>query len=99
MERLTDRAMRDRIGQLETEQDRQIDADVSRRETDLAAGHGDVRWIGLLVVSADDLDGLNDACNELENAASQALLDVRKVVGQQAEAFLAASLPFGMGLE
>lgn len=99
VERLTDRATRSRIGQLETEQDRQIDADVARREADLAAGHGDVRWIGLLVVSADDLDGLNDACNELENAASQALLDMRKVVGQQAEAFLAASLPFGMGLE
>ncbi|MFC0627461.1 SCO6880 family protein [Kribbella deserti] len=99
VERLTDRATRARLGQLETEQDKQIEADVAQREADLAAGHGDVRWVGLLVVSADDLEALNDSCNELENAASQALLDMRKLVGQQAEAFLAASLPFGSGLE
>ena len=31
-------------------------------------------------------------------AASQALLDVRRLVGQQVEGFLAAALPFGVGL-
>lgn len=99
VERLTDRSTRSRIGQLETEQDRQVDADVAQRERDLAEGHGDVRWVGLLAVSADDLDALDDACAAIEVAASQALLDLRRLVGQQAEAFLAAALPFGTGLE
>jgi hypothetical protein len=98
VERVTDRATRAKIGQLETEQDRQLDADVAQREKDLAAGHGDVRWIGLLAVSADDEQSLDDACTEMEIAASQALLDLRRLVGQQVEGFLAAALPFGVGL-
>ncbi|WP_134119363.1 SCO6880 family protein [Kribbella kalugense] len=98
VERVTDRATRKRVGQMETEEDRQLDADVAQREKDLAAGHGDVRWIGLIAVSADTEDGLDEACTEIEIAASQALLDVRRLVGQQVEGFLAAALPFGVGL-
>jgi hypothetical protein len=98
VERITDRTTRARIGQLETEEDRQHDADVAQRERDLAAGHGDVRWLGLVVVSADDEDQLDDACMEIEIAATQSLLDLRRLVGQQAEGFLAAALPFGIGL-
>ncbi|MFI7067088.1 SCO6880 family protein [Kribbella sp. NPDC050124] len=98
VERVTDRATRKRIGQLETEEDRQLDADVAQREKDLAVGHGDVRWIGLIAVSADTEDALDEACTEIEIAASQALLDVRRLVGQQVEGFLAAALPFGVGL-
>lgn len=98
VERVTDRATRKRVGQMETEEDRQHDADVAQREKDLAAGHGDVRWIGLISVSADTEDGLDEACTEIEIAASQALLDVRRLVGQQVEGFLAAALPFGIGL-
>ncbi|TDO30210.1 hypothetical protein EV643_1399 [Kribbella sp. VKM Ac-2527] len=98
VERITDRTTRARIGQLETEEDRQVDADVAQREKDLAAGHGDLRWLGLLVVSADDAERLDEACAEIEIAASQALLDLRRLVGQQVEGFLAAALPFGVGL-
>ncbi|MEV0283493.1 SCO6880 family protein [Kribbella sp. NPDC050820] len=98
VERVTDRATRSKIGQLETEDDRQLDADVAQRERDLAAGHGDVRWLGLLVVSADTAEALDDACMEIEIAATQALLDLRRLVGQQVEGFLAAALPFGIGL-
>ncbi|GAA2811686.1 SCO6880 family protein [Kribbella solani] len=98
VERVSDRATRNRIGQLESEEDRQLDADVAQRERDLAAGHGDVRWLGLLVVSADTDEALDDACMEIEIAASQALLDLRRLVGQQMEGFLAAALPFGIGL-
>ena len=99
VERVTDRATRSRIGQIETEHDRQIDADVDQRERDLAEGHADVRWVGLLAVSADSLDELDDACSQMELAASQAMLDLRRVVGQQAEAFVAAALPFCSGIE
>jgi hypothetical protein len=98
VERVTDRSTRKRIGQLETEEDRQHDADVAQRERDLAAGHGDVRWIGLIAVSADGEEALDEACTEIEIAASQALLDLRRLVGQQVEGFLAAALPFGVGL-
>ncbi|GAA3112712.1 SCO6880 family protein [Kribbella aluminosa] len=98
VERVSDRATRSRIGQLETEEDRQLDADVAQRERDLGAGHGDVRWLGLLVVSADNDDALDDACMEIEIAATQALLDLRRLVGQQLEGFIAAALPFGVGL-
>jgi hypothetical protein len=98
VERVTDRATRNRIGQLETEEDRQLDADVAQREKDLAAGHGDIRWLGLLAVSADTEDALDEACTELEIAAAQALIELRRLVGQQLEGFLAAALPFGIGL-
>ncbi|WP_405072212.1 SCO6880 family protein [Kribbella sp. NBC_01510] len=98
VERVTDRATRAKIGQLETEEDRQLDADVAQRERDLAAGHGDVRWLGLVVVSADSEEALDDACMEVEIAATQALLDLRRLVGQQMEGFMAAALPFGIGL-
>jgi hypothetical protein len=98
VERVSDRTTRSRIGQLETEEDRQLDADVAQRERDLAAGHGDVRWLGLLVVSADTDDALDDACMEIEIAATQALLDLRRLAGQQLEGFIAAALPFGVGL-
>lgn len=98
VERVSDRATRSRIGQLETEQDRQLDADVAQRERDLAAGHGDVRWLGLLVVSADTGEALDEACMGIEIAATQALLDLRRLVGQQLEGFIAAALPFGVGL-
>lgn len=99
VERLTDRATRAKIGQLETEEDRQQDADVAQREKDLAAGHGDFRWIGLLAVSADTEEALDEACTEMEIAAAQALIDLRRLVGQQLEGFLATALPFGIGLE
>ncbi|GAB3934180.1 hypothetical protein GCM10029976_042760 [Kribbella albertanoniae] len=98
VERVTDRATRARIGQMETEEDRQLDADVAQRERDLAAGHGDVRWLGLVVVSGDTEEALNDACMEIEIAATQSFLDVRRLVGQQLEGFMAAALPFGIGL-
>jgi hypothetical protein len=98
VERVSDRATRKRIGQLETEEDRQHDADVAQRERDLAAGHGDVRWLGLVVVSADSEEALDDACMEIEIAATQALLDLRRLVGQQVEGFVAAALPLGVGL-
>jgi hypothetical protein len=98
VERVTDRATRHRIGQLETEEDRQLDADVAQREKDLAAGHGDIRWLGLLAVSADTDGALDEACTELEIAAAQALIELRRLVGQQLEGFLAAALPFGIGL-
>lgn len=97
--RITDKTTRARLGQLESELDRQADRDVDQREIDLTAGHGDVRWVGLLAVTADHKDQLEEACRQLETAATQSMLDLRRLVGQQAEAFLAATLPFGTALD
>ncbi|GAA1559169.1 SCO6880 family protein [Kribbella lupini] len=98
VDRVTERATRNKIGRLESEEDRQLDADVAQRERDLAAGHGDVRWIGLLAVSADNEEKLDEACTKMEIAAARALIDLRRLVGQQLDGFLATTLPFGTGL-
>jgi hypothetical protein len=98
VDRVTERATRNKIGRLESEEDRQLDADVAQRERDLAAGHGDVRWIGLLAVSADNEEKLDEACTEMEIAAARALIDLRRLFGQQLDGFLATTLPFGTGL-
>lgn len=97
VDRITERATRSKVG-FETEEDRQLDADVAERERDLAAGHGDVRWIGLLAVSADDEGRLDEACTEIEIAAARAFVDLRRLVGQQLDGFLATTMPFGSGL-
>jgi hypothetical protein len=49
-------------------------------------------------VSADGEEALDDACMGIEIAATQALLDLRRLVGQQLEGFVAAALPLGVGL-
>lgn len=98
VENMVDAAQRERLGQIETETQRQEHADVLRRERELVAGHGDLRFAGLVAVSADTAEHLEEACGAVETAASQALVDVRRLVGEQAEAFIAAALPLARGL-
>lgn len=71
--------------------------DVVRREQELVAGHAELRFVGLLVVSAPDEEQLVGACLATETAAAQALCDVRRLAGQQAAAFLAGGLPLARG--
>ena len=54
----TDAAHRARIGQLTDVAAEQEWADVTQRERDLIAGHGDLRYAGFVVVTARDLDTL-----------------------------------------
>ena len=54
----TDAAHRERIGQLNDAGADQEWADVTQRERDLVAGHGDLRYAGFVVVTAPDLDAL-----------------------------------------
>jgi hypothetical protein len=95
---LTDAAQRARIGQVEDESQRQAYDDVLTRERQLVAGHGDLRFVGLLAVTAPTPDALDDACGQIESAAVQAMVDLRRLVGQQAEAFAAAALPLARRL-
>ena len=98
VEYVADAAQRGRMGQLEDEATRAEAADLVRREQELVAGHGDLRFVGLLTVSAPTLDELAAACAATESAAAQAMCEIRRLVGQQGQAFAAAALPFARGV-
>lgn len=97
-EQLADAATRARVGRVEEEVHRAAAAELTRREEDLIAGHGDLRFTGLLAVSAPSLDELAEACASTETAAAQAGCELRRLVGQQVQAYAVASLPLARGL-
>ncbi|MGW7523042.1 SCO6880 family protein [Streptomyces sp. NPDC054783] len=90
---IADAAERARKGQVDSEEDSVEYADIKRRERQLIAGHADVALTGLLTVSADTDEELNAACAAVETAAVAALVDLRLLTWQQAEAFTNAALP------
>src|SRR4051795_9621163 len=92
-EYISDAAQRQRIGQIEDAQQNAEYKDVLQQEADLTAGHGILRATGLIAVSAPDLQELERAVAEIEQAAIQASCETRRLWGQQAQAFAAAALP------
>ncbi|WP_225753175.1 SCO6880 family protein [Actinotalea sp. Marseille-Q4924] len=98
VEHAADATRRVRIGQIEDEATRAEVAELSRREAELVAGHGDLRFTGLITVTAPTLDELEVACTATEAAAAQAMCEVRRLVGQQAVAHAAAALPLARGV-
>lgn len=98
VEHAADAAHRARVGQIEDEATRAEAADIARREADLVAGHGDLRFTGLITVTAPDLDALAGACAATETAAAQAMCELRRLVGQQGQAHATATLPLARGL-
>ncbi len=97
-EQVADASTRARVGRVEEEAHRAAAAELTRREEDLIAGHGDLRFTGLLAVSAPTLGELAEACASTETAAAQAGCELRRLVGQQVQAYAVASLPLGRGL-
>jgi len=95
---VTDAAQRARIGQIEDEALVAEFRDVLARERELVAGHGELRFVGLLAVTAATGEELDAACGQIETAATQAMVDLRRLVGQQGEAFAAAALPLARGM-
>ena len=91
-------AQRLRIGQVEDEATRAEVEDLVRREQELVAGHGDMRFTGLVTVTAPTLDELEAACAATEAAAAQSLCEVRRLVGQQGLAHLAGAVPLARGV-
>jgi hypothetical protein len=91
-------AQRARIGRVEDESTRAEAADLVRREQDLVGGHGDLRFAGLITVSAGSRAELEVACRATEAAAAQAMCELRLLVGQQGQAHAVASLPLARGL-
>jgi hypothetical protein len=92
-EQVADAATRSRIGQVEEETHRAAATELARREADLIAGHGDLRFVGLISVTATTIEELEDACLALQTSAGQAGCDLQRLVGQQVQAFAAAALP------
>ena len=92
-EYISDAAQRQRIGQIEDAAQTAEFQDVLQQEADLTAGHGVLRYTGLISVSARTADELDAAVAAIEQAASQASCETRLLVGQQAQAFTAAALP------
>ncbi len=92
-----DRELRQRFGQGETARQRQAQEAALRREAELAAGHGEVRFSGFITVSGRDADELRRACQETQQHAAVARLELRRMYGQQAEAFT-FTLPLARGL-
>ena len=74
-----------------------VESDVARREQELVLGHGDYRFLGLLTVTAATDRLLDQACRQAEHDARAAGLEIRRLYGEQDQAF-AASLPLARGL-
>jgi hypothetical protein len=89
--------LRVRFGQSETARQRQAEESTLRREAELAAGHGEVRFAGFVTVSGRDQDDLRRACAEVHEHAARARLELHRMYGQQAEAFT-FTLPLCRGL-
>lgn len=92
-EYLSDAAHRGRIGQIEDAAQTAEYGDVLQQEADLTAGHGVLRAVGLVTVSAPTLEELERSVAAVEQAAIQASCETRRLWGQQARAFTYAALP------
>lgn len=97
-EYISDATQRQKVGQIEDASQTAQYQDVLQQEADLTAGHGVLRYTGLIAVSAPSPDELEMAVAAIEQAAIQASCETRRLVGQQAQAFVAAALPLCRGL-
>lgn len=92
-----DRELRHRFGQSETARQRQAQDATMRRESELAAGHSEVRLAGFVTVSGRDRAELRRASSEVLEHAARARLELHCMYGQQADAFT-FTLPLCRGL-
>jgi len=88
--------LKDKLGRIETLTDSKELDDVLAREAELLQGHGEVAILGMVTVTATTRDELEAAVATVHAAATQASLDLRRVYGQQLQAFTAAALPLGI---
>lgn len=94
---MADDELRRRAGFLATARRQRQAEGVARREAELADGHAEYRFSGYVTVSGTDRSALDQGCAEIEHAAQNAHLDLRRLWGRQAEAFT-WTLPLGRGL-
>ncbi|MHB1445263.1 MAG: SCO6880 family protein [Acidimicrobiales bacterium] len=92
-----DEELRRRGGFMATARRQRQAEGMARREAELADGHADIRFSGYVTVTASEPSLLERSCSEVERAAAQSRLDLRRLYGQQEEA-LTYTLPLGRGL-
>jgi hypothetical protein len=90
----SDHAQKERHGFRLTARERRRQADVEGRERELAEGHPEFRHVGIVTVTAGNIDALDDGAGRVEQAAAQSMLDLRPLAARQAEGWV-ASLPVG----
>ncbi|WP_457256511.1 SCO6880 family protein [Pedococcus sp. P5_B7] len=93
VEYATDAAQKAKMGVLADLSDSVEAADVLDRERALVAGHADIRFTGMLTITAPTRDELEAAVAEITRAAIQSGCETQRLLGQQARAFTAAALP------
>jgi hypothetical protein len=89
-----DQQQKERHGFRLTARERRRHDDVEARERELAEGHPLFRHVGLVTVTAPNLDLLDDAATTVEQAAAQSMLDLRPLAARQSEGWV-TSLPLG----
>lgn len=90
---LTDADQKARIGAIADLRDAHELEDVLDRERALVSGHADLRFTGLVTVTAASKPDLDKAISELQRAATHCGCETRRLFGQQARAFNAGALP------
>jgi hypothetical protein len=95
---LSDNELRNRAGYVTSERRRRELEGVLRREQELADGFSEYRFAGYVTVTASTLEEMDEACNEIEQIATQSRLELRKLYGEQDAAF-ACTLPLCRGLK
>lgn len=98
VQKVTDEAQRERLGQVETALDDEEHASLLRRERELVQGHVEFRFVGYVTVSAASESELEESCAQIEQAAVRSVLEIRRVYGEQDQAFAAAALPLARGV-
>jgi hypothetical protein len=76
---------------------RRAEAAVAEREAELVAGFAELEYVGLLCVTAADVESLEASCADYQQAAAQAGLELRPLDGRHDLGF-AATLPVGCEL-
>ena len=98
VQQLTEEAQRQKFGQVDSALDDEEYAAVLRREIELVHGHAEYRFTGYVTVTAATEAELEDACAQVEQAAVRSVLEVRRVYGEQDQAFVAGALPLARGV-
>jgi hypothetical protein len=77
-----------------TARERRKRQDVEARETELAEGHPEFRFVGIVTVTAADEEALDHAAANIEQNAAQSQLELRPLAARHEQGWV-ASLPLG----